>query len=69
MRTARTPMSQPAGQDLLRRQAAQLAELREVLVAVAQALERLAVDEPSPARRRILQRHAMRLRHRLWRLG
>jgi hypothetical protein len=53
-------------EDLLHRQAAELTELRELLAAVASALERLGVDEPKPARRRLLQAHASRLRRRLW---
>ena len=35
---------------------------------MAQALERLAIDETDPARRRLLRTHAMRLRRRLWEL-
>lgn len=58
----------PTAQNLLRAQEAQLAELRELLARVAQALERLAVDEPDPIRQRLLQRHATRLRRRLWEL-
>ena len=56
----------PTDRDLLRRQAAELAELRELLAAVATALERLGVDEPDAARRRLLRAHASRLRRRLW---
>ena len=48
---------------LLRRVATQNAELRELLVAVAQDLERLACDHPELAER--LLARAMRLRRRL----
>lgn len=56
----------PTTESLLRAQAVQLAELRELLGRVAVALERLAIDEPDPDRQRLLLRHAMRLRKRLW---
>jgi hypothetical protein len=56
----------PTDQELLRRQAAELAELRELLAAVASARERLGTDEPDAARQRLLRAHASRLRRRLW---
>jgi hypothetical protein len=39
----------PTKQELLARQAAELVELRELLAAVASALERLGEDEPDTA--------------------
>jgi hypothetical protein len=56
----------PTDRELLARQAAELAELRELLAAVASALERLSADEPDAARQRLLRAHASRLRRRLW---
>jgi len=55
----------PTDRELLRHQAAELAELRELLAAVSSALERLNADEPDAARQRLLRAHASRLRRRL----
>jgi hypothetical protein len=51
--------------DLARRLYAENLRLRELLVAVARELERLAAEEPSPERRERLVRRAMRIRKRL----
>ncbi len=52
---------------LLRARAREVAELRELLVAVAQDLERLACEHPDLGSR--LLARAMRLRRRLWEAG
>jgi hypothetical protein len=52
---------------LLRAKARECAELRELLVAVAGDLERLACEHPEHAERFLAR--AMRLRARLWRAG
>jgi hypothetical protein len=52
---------------LLRQKASECAELRELLVLVAQDLEALASQNPEHADR--FSRRAMRLRARLWKAG
>ena len=56
----------PTTTDLLRKVAAQNAELRELLSAVASELERLACEYPEHAQ--VLLARAKRLRFRLWKL-
>ena len=63
-----TPTTDPySTETLLRRVAAENAELRELLLPAAQDLERLASQHPEHAERFLA--HAMRLRRRLHQAG